>query len=122
MPKTMRLLRDGLGTASLAAGMLLLALYTLEAGPFAEGESCSPRDRVVAGLDKLFGEIYRARAVTGDNTVMEYFSSRTNGTWTLLRSLPDGRACVVATGQGDWMEAVPQVRKTALEVEIALEV
>ncbi|NDR58948.1 hypothetical protein [Aliiruegeria sabulilitoris] len=77
---------------------------------------CSPRDRVVSGLDRLFGEIPRARAVSGDDSVVEFFSSRENGTWTLLRSLPDGRACVVATGNGDWDSKGAELRETSYEI------
>ncbi|MDV7145198.1 hypothetical protein R3X27_21150 [Tropicimonas sp. TH_r6] len=118
MPKKMKLFRGVFGFASLSVGLLLLGLSAAQLGPFATSESCSPRDRVVSGLDKLFGEIYRARAVAADDTLMEFFSSHRNKTWTLLRTLPDGRACVVATGRGDWMEAVPKVRTAAVEVEI----
>ncbi|SDK20998.1 hypothetical protein [Aliiruegeria lutimaris] len=83
----------------------------------APGETvCSPRARVVSGLDRLFGEVQRARAVSGDHSVMEFFSSRENGTWTLLRSLPDGRACVVATGHGDWNSQGADLRETSFEI------
>ncbi len=77
---------------------------------------CSPRERVVSGLDRLFGELPRARAVSGDDSVMEFFSSRENGTWTLLRSLPDGRSCVVATGRGGWSSQKAELRETSFEI------
>ena len=83
----------------------------------APGETvCSPRARVVSGLDRLFGEIQRAKAVSGDDSVMEFYSSRKNGTWTLLRSLPDGRACIVATGRNGWSTQEPELRETSFEI------
>lgn len=107
-------------TGAIGAAILFSTLFVSVAAvwlvPALDRSACSPRDRVVAGLDRLFGEVHRGRAVTGDDSVMEFFSSRTNGTWTLLRTLPDGRSCVVATGSSTTQQASSSVFGTALDI------
>lgn len=107
------------GAVATTMTMLFIAVFAIAAVrlvPAVDASSCSPRDRVVAGLDKLFGEIHRGQAVAGDDSVMELFSSRVNGTWTMLRTLPDGRSCVVATGNGGWRAEQAEVHETAFDI------
>lgn len=99
-----------------AAGAICVTLMAGRIIPAINDDSCSQRSRVVSGLDQLFGEIKRGEATARDKTVMEFFSSRSNGTWTLLRTLPDGQSCIVASGRGDWQQVAPDIRETALEI------
>lgn len=49
--------------------------------------------------DRAFGQVSpRAVGLAGNQAVLELFTSPTSGTFTLIASLPDGRACVIASG------------------------
>lgn len=82
---------------------LILAAQAAMAGPAAQ---CAPRDQVVAGLATGFDEVRRGAGLTagpdGRAQVLEIYASEA-GSWTVVVTLPDGRTCLVASGQG-WEE------------------
>ena len=99
------------GASLMCIGFLVVSLL-----PSVQGPACTPRGRVVAGLDALFGEVRRGVAPAGDRSVIEWFASPDTGTWTLLKTLPDGRSCVVATGRNEWRQDPAPVLETAQEI------
>lgn len=66
---------------------------------------CADRAGIIAQLAERWGESRRATGLAGNQAVLELFTSPTSGTFTLIASLPDGRACMVASG--DHFELIP---------------
>lgn len=62
---------------------------------------CGLRDDMGKMLEKRFGEQPQAAGVVGDR-IVELLVSQT-GSWTILMTSADGRACVV-TGGEDWTD------------------
>ena len=62
---------------------------------------CGLRDDMGKMLDQRFGEQPQAAGVVGDR-IVELLVSQT-GSWTILLTSTDGRACVV-TGGEDWTD------------------
>jgi hypothetical protein len=89
-----------------AAGTLLFA-----ASPVVAEEICGPFHVIDQHLSDKFGETLRERGATasGDAVVVLYESNDGN-TWTLLRVTPDGKACLVAAGEGWGSEAHETIR------------
>lgn len=88
---------------SLGFGALILATQTALAAP-----SCGPRGLVVAQLADRYGESRRGMGLAGGAGIVEIFISD-KATWTVTVTLPDGRTCLLASGE-DWEvldEALP---------------
>lgn len=62
---------------------------------------CGLRDDMAKMLDQRFGEQPQAAGIAGDR-IVELLVSQT-GSWTILITSIDGRACVV-TGGEDWTD------------------
>jgi hypothetical protein len=80
---------------ALAAGALI-ALPQMAA---AQSTNCAPRDRLVAHLADRFGEARQSIGLASGSRVVEMFASPDTGTWTLVMTTPDGRACIIGAGQ-----------------------
>ncbi len=89
-----------LGFAGLALAVFAQTAHAQAAPP------CGPRDQVVAHLGTKYAESRRAMGLAGNSAVMELFAADTTGTWTITVTTPDGRMCLVASGQG--FEAVAE--------------
>lgn len=75
-------------------------------GASAQTATCYDRKALIAKLDERFGETRRSAGLAealGMVAIFEVWASDTTGTWTLLKSLPNGETCVVATGEG-WQD------------------
>ena len=83
---------------ALTFGVGTLLLATQHA--FGQTRNCAERAVIVARLEERYGETRHALGVSGTSSVLEVFASDETGTWTVLISLPDGRACMVASGEG----------------------
>lgn len=59
---------------------------------------CADRASMIGQLAERWGESRRAIGLAGNQAVLELYTSPTSGTFTLIASLPDGRACLVASG------------------------
>jgi hypothetical protein len=75
--------------AGLVAGLL--------AAPAEARVACNTRDEVVKALSQQFSEVPVVRGITQSGQLMEMFAS-TEGTWTLILSLPTGQSCLIANG------------------------
>ena len=67
---------------------------------------CAPRGEVVAGLTGNYGEVPAAQGNT-PGTLMEVYVNPDTGTWTIVVSYPDGKTCMLASG--DDFSGVPNV-------------
>ena len=61
--------------------------------------SCGLRDSIVQHLEKTYNETLVLQALNGAGLLMEIFASP-EGTWTELRTQPNGRSCAVDSGEG----------------------
>jgi hypothetical protein len=75
--------------AGLAAGLI--------AGHAEARVACNAREEVVKALGQQFAEVPVVRGITQAGQLMEMFAS-TEGTWTLILSLPTGQSCLIANG------------------------
>ena len=76
------------------------AVLTLASLPaHAAGPACGPRDDLVQRLSTQFGETRRGIGLGRQNKVVEVFASEATGSWTITVTMPDGRTCLVASGQ-----------------------
>lgn len=74
---------------------------TLTASSAHAQQFCAARDKVVAQIEKQFKEKVSGRGLAAQGKqLIELFVSQT-GSWTMLVSDPQGRSCVMASGE-DW--------------------
>ncbi len=62
--------------------------------------TCGTRDSVVAKLGENYGEIRRGGGLAGPTAIFEIWASEATGTWTILKTMPDGMSCIMAVGDG----------------------
>ncbi len=62
------------------------------------------RSEIVGILGEKYAETQRSFA-EGKGTVVETYASGA-GTWSIVETTPDGKACIVAAGKG-WRSAAP---------------
>lgn len=104
--------------AMAAAASLAAALAALPAAPARAqaampgqaGAMCGRRAEVVDRLHVKYGETRRGYGLQRGEAVVEVYASDATGTWTIIVSMPDGLACLVAAGE-NW--AIPPVESPA---------
>ncbi|MXU64511.1 hypothetical protein GSH16_03550 [Rhodobacteraceae bacterium KN286] len=84
---------------SLALSLGFGALAFWHGAAQAQGGQCGDRTDIVTQLHDRYGEA-RVGAGLTRGQMLELFASATTGSWTLLVSAPDGRSCLVASGNG----------------------
>ena len=68
---------------------------------------CGPRDEAVKILKDKYGETQQFYGLNRSRTVvLETYANLVTGTWSLLRTEPSGRTCLVASGNEFY--AIPQ--------------
>ena len=65
--------------------------------------ACGARDSVVAKLGEKYGEVRRGGGLAGLTAIFEIWASEATGTWTILKTTPDGSSCIMAVGDG-WQD------------------
>ena len=88
---------------SLGFAALILVAQQGHAAPH-----CGPRATLVAQLADRYRESRRGLGLAANAALVEVFAADT-GSWTIITTLPDGTACLVASGE-NWMqqtEALP---------------
>ncbi len=65
--------------------------------------ACGTRDVVVGKLDKIYGEVRRGGGLAGPTAIFEIWASDVTGTWTILKTTPNGLTCVMAVGD-NWQD------------------
>ena len=63
-----------------------------------ERTNCAPRELALQQLAERWGETLRSVMLAQDDRLFEVFAADESGTWTILRTTPDGRSCVMASG------------------------
>jgi hypothetical protein len=81
------------------AVLTAVALMVLAVPARAEGQGCAPRETVVERLSTRFNETRRGIGLRGGDRVLEVWASEAAGSWTVTVTMPDGRTCVMASGQ-----------------------
>ena len=88
--------------SSLAATLVFAAGTTAQA----QAMPCGTHEGVVSRLTERFQEKQQAFGMVGNKAVVELFVSG-KGSWTIIVTGTDGKACVIAAGES-W-ESVPQM-------------
>jgi hypothetical protein len=65
--------------------------------------ACGTRDAVVAKLGDKYGEVRLGGGLAGPTAIFEIWASEATGTWTILKTTPNGLACIMAVGD-DWQD------------------
>ena len=60
---------------------------------------CNTRANLVTQLTEKFGEVSHGVGMQSASQVIEVWSSKKTGSWTIMASRADGVSCIVATGQ-----------------------
>ena len=60
--------------------------------------NCAERTRVVDRLANQYGESRQSVGVAANNSVVEVYANDGTGSWSIVVTMPDGRACLVASG------------------------
>ena len=66
---------------------------------FARPGTCALRTDVTERLAATYGETRKGIGIARQGAVMEIYASDETGSWTIIVTLPDGMACLVASGQ-----------------------
>ena len=93
----------------LSALCLAAALTQGPAPAAAQARQCDSRDKVLGLLAEKYGETRQSIGLTTQGTVVETFASSETGTWTVTVTHPDGRMCLIASGDAfeNLSEALP---------------
>jgi hypothetical protein len=81
---------------------MALALTMFAAPAFAQQQqpqACGQRDDMLTQLKDKYHEDPAGFGMTGNGAVVELMTSE-NGSWTLMLSFPNGKSCLMATGDG----------------------
>ncbi len=73
--------------------------------------ACGKRADMVRVLDENYGEVRRGGGLAGPTAIYEIWASDATGTWTILKTYPNGVACVVAVGEG-WHDDAGELTPT----------
>jgi hypothetical protein len=92
---------------SLASLAILGATIALGASSAGAQSSCGPREQLVRLLADQYKEDPIGIGLAQPGQVMEVFAS-SNGSWTMIMTMPDGKACMIAAGD-NW-EMVTKIK------------
>jgi len=65
----------------------------------AQGTPCGARSAIVEQLGTRYHETRRAIGIASNSAVLEVFASDDSGSFTILATMPDGRSCLIASGE-----------------------
>ncbi len=68
--------------------------------------ACGTRDTVVEKLGEKYGETRRGVGLAGPTAIFEIWASEATGTWTILKTTPNGQTCIMAVGD-NWRNLTP---------------
>lgn len=91
-------------------GAALASLFLTSIAPaISAGPPCEERGKLVAQLAEKYKETSVAIGLASNGKLIEVLTNASGETWTIIVTSPQGKSCLIATGQ-DW-------RKLALEFE-----
>lgn len=79
---------------ALSVGVVAMVI----AGAARAQTNCADRTMVVDRLADKYGESRQSVGVAANNSMVEVFANGGTGSWTIIVTQPDGRACMVASG------------------------
>ena len=92
-------------TSALVFGMFATAPPAIT--PAAQAQiACGEREAIVKQLSETHHEIRKGSGLAGQAALFEIWASNATGSWTILKTTPNGFACVMAVGQG-WQDDPP---------------
>jgi hypothetical protein len=91
---------------SLSALVLGLAVAAPSVSHAQATMACGERNAVIAKLGEKYGEVRQGGGIAGAKAIFEVWASNATGTWTILKTTPNGQACVMAVGEG-WLDGGP---------------
>ncbi len=95
-------------TAALVFGMLATA------PPAANAQlACGDRNAMVEQLSRSYGEIRKGAGLAGQAALFEIWASDATGSWSILKTTPNGMACLVAAGE-NWRDDAPEFTPAGL--------
>ncbi len=68
--------------------------------------ACGTRDSVVEKMGEKYGETRRGGGLAGPTAIFEIWASEATGSWTILKTTPNGLTCIMAVGDG-WVDEPP---------------
>ncbi len=88
-------------TAALVFGMVATG------PPAAQAQlGCGDRAAMVEQLSRTYGEMRKGAGLADQAALFEIWASKITGTWTILKSYPNGMSCVIAMGE-NWLDDAP---------------
>jgi hypothetical protein len=93
--------------SSLAPLAAVAALMAIGTSPASAQSACGPREQLVKILVDQYKEDPVGIGLSQPGQVLEVFASST-GSWTMVMTMPDGKACMIAAGD-NW-EMVTKVK------------
>ncbi len=82
----------------IALTVLVVAAALAMAPAFAQGQMCAPADQIVTILKDKYGEEVVSTGAGPSGVGMMMFAHPDGDTWSMVVLLPDGRACLIASG------------------------
>ncbi len=76
------------------------------APPLAHAKTCGPRDSLVTQLSEKYQETRSGAGLSSPTQVVEFWTSPTTGSFSILVTYPNGTTCILATGN-NWVDADP---------------
>jgi hypothetical protein len=73
---------------------------------YAQQPACTKRSDILSHLANKYSEAPVAIGLANNGGVLEVLSSQSGKSWTIILTMPNGTACMIAAGE-NW-EAVPQ--------------
>ena len=87
----------------IAAAALVLGMAAMAPPALAQQAKCGPRDRIVDQLAEKYGEVSQGAGLRSTTQVVEIWSSKETGSWSILVTHANGTSCLLAAGQ-NWVE------------------
>lgn len=90
-------------------GMIIIAAAAAFLPAMSQAQTrlnCGEREQVTQHLAKKYGEHLGGAGIRNQQTMVEVWFSKDNGTWTILMTRADGKSCIVASGT-NWLERQP---------------
>ena len=75
-----------------------------------QGNNCGARNTVLDYLSTKYAEQPVAMGVAANGSLIEVLSSKKGSTFTIIVTVPDGKTCMVAAGEG-WEDLLGTVQK-----------
>jgi hypothetical protein len=85
----------------LRTAIVTVALFLVAVSPSAAEPTCVDRTQVIEHLAQRYHETPVAVGVASNGGLIEVLASREGNSWTIIITMPNGVACMVAAGR-DW--------------------